>query len=195
MVAPEQRIFSMTPIPRTTALASAAIAAIFIATGAFAAGSAPTKPTTSPTTLHCHTGQVVKTKIVNGKKVKYCAPAQHSDLSDDELYDQGRLLAKEGQYEWALDVLDQVQNKNDPKVLNYMGYANRKAGRFDVAFTYYKKALELNPDFVLAREYLGEGYVAAGRKDLAMLQLGEIAQRCGVTCEEYKDLSTAISSN
>ncbi|MFO1034791.1 MAG: hypothetical protein U1E15_12205 [Hyphomicrobiales bacterium] len=27
------------------------------------------------------------------------------------------------------------------KVLNYMGYANRKAGRFDVAFGYYKKAL------------------------------------------------------
>lgn len=188
--------FSTATLAAGFALSLMAGSVLAAGSGSSSSGNTPSAPTaTSPHALHCPAGQVVKTKIVNGKKKKYCAPAQHSGLSDDELYEQGRLLAKEGQYEWALDVLDQVQNKNDPKVLNYMGYANRKAGRFDVAFTYYKKAIDLNPDFVLAREYLGEGYVAAGRKDLAQQQLAEIATRCGVTCEEYKDLSEAISAN
>ena len=69
----------------------------------------------------------------------------------------------------------------------------RKAGRLDIGITYYRKALALNPNFVLAREYLGEGYVAAGRIDLARAELAEIANRCGTTCEEYADLAKAIA--
>ncbi|MGH8497555.1 MAG: hypothetical protein ACREEM_10475 [Blastocatellia bacterium] len=46
----------------------------------------------------------------------------------------------------------------------------------------------------LAREYLGEGYVAAGHIDLAKIELSEIEKRCGITCEEYKDLSKAIAT-
>ena len=47
---------------------------------------------------------------------------------------------------------------------------------------------------MLAREYLGEGYVAAGRVDLAKLQLTEIANRCGTTCEEYQELAEHIET-
>ena len=36
--------------------------------------------------------------------------------------------------------------------------------------------------------------MAAGRVDLAKLELNEIANRCGTTCEEYKDLSAAITT-
>jgi tetratricopeptide (TPR) repeat protein len=78
--------------------------------------------------------------------------------------------------------------------LNYTGYSHRKAGRLETGITYYRKALAINPDFVLAREYLGEGYVAAGRIDLAKVELAEIGKRCGVACEEYKDLSKAIET-
>ena len=69
-----------------------------------------------------------------------------------------------------------------------------KQGNLEIGITYYRKALAINPDFVLAREYLGEGYVAAGRVDLAKLELSEIQKRCGTACEEYKDLSKAIST-
>ena len=130
----------------------------------------------------------------NGKKVKICVKPTAGLLTDDEFYDQGRLLAKQGEYDWALSVLAMVSNQNDPKVLNYTGYSHRKAGRLETGITYYRKALALNPNFVLAREYLGEGYVAAGRVDLAMVELGEIKNRCGVSCTEYKDLSAAIAS-
>jgi tetratricopeptide (TPR) repeat protein len=142
----------------------------------------------SPTAHYCKKGEVWS------KKSKKCVQAKSGVLPDNELYDQGRALAKQGYYDWALVVLDSVQDKNDPHVLNYMGYSNRKAGRLDIGITFYRKALKIDPNFVLAREYLGEGYVAAGRVDLAKLQLTEIAQRCGVQCEEYKELSRAIAT-
>ena len=115
-------------------------------------------------------------------------------LPDEELYLQGRALAKSGKYDWALQVLAAVQNQNDPRVLNMTGYSNRKAGRFEVGIAYYQKALAIDPNFVLAREYLGEGYVTVGKIDLAQIQLAEIKNRAGVGSEEYKDLSKAIAT-
>jgi len=121
-----------------------------------------------------------------------CVKATSGVLPDNELYEEGRGLAKAGQYEWALEVLGAVVNQDDPKVLNYIGYSHRKMGDFQTGMGYYKKALSLNPDYVLAREYLGEGYVANGQVDLAKAQLAEIEKRCGTTCEEYKDLAEEI---
>ena len=142
-------------------------------------GSSDSKP-------KCKKGYVVK----NGK----CVKPGNSYLPDEDLYQQGRALALAGEYDWALEVLGAVKNKNDPRVLNYIGYSHRKAGRFDEAFGYYHKAIEIDPNFVLAREYLGEGYVAAGRVDLAKVQLNEIASRCGTTCEEYQELAEHIET-
>ncbi|MCB1379892.1 MAG: tetratricopeptide repeat protein [Alphaproteobacteria bacterium] len=142
----------------------------------------------SPTTHKCKSGEVWS------KNKKKCVKAQSGVLPDEELYEQGRALAKEGHYDWALQVLAAIGDQNDPKVLNYTGYSHRKAGRLDIGITYYRKALAINPGFVLAREYLGEGYVAAGRVDLAMAELKEIARYCGTACEEYRDLSAAITA-
>ena len=135
---------------------------------------------------HCKKGEVLK----NGK----CVPKNPGVLPDEELYQQGRNLALAGEYDWAIGVLETVSNKNDPRVLTYIGYSNRKAGRFDEAFGYYKKALDIDPNSVLTREYLGEGYVAAGKIDLAKAQLSEIASRCGTTCEEYQELAENIET-
>ena len=160
---------------------------------AFAAGGdsggGPAEPV-----LSCKTGEVIKTVKIGGKKVKKCVKLESGILPDEDLYQQGRLLAKAGQYEWALQVLAVIQNQNDPRVLNYTGYSNRKAGRVEIGITYYRKALAIDPNFVLAREYLGEGYVAAGRIDLAKLELNEIKNRAGTGSEEYQDLSKAIAT-
>ncbi len=137
---------------------------------------------------------MVKEVTENGKKVKKCVKVESGILPDDELYIQGRALAKQGEYGWALTVLAAIENQNDPRVLNYTGYSHRKAGRLEIGISYYRKALAIDPKFVLAREYLGEGYVAAGRVDLARLELGEIAKLCGTSCEEYQDLSAAIAT-
>lgn len=138
----------------------------------------------------CKKGEVLK-KVGNLKK---CVKIESGILPDEDLYQQGRILAKAGQYDWALQVLAVIQNQNDPRVLNYTGYSNRKAGRLEIGITYYRKALAINPNFVLAREYLGEGYVAAGRIDLAKLELGEIGKRAGKRSEEYKLLAKSITT-
>jgi tetratricopeptide (TPR) repeat protein len=81
-----------------------------------------------------------------------------------------------------------ITNQNDAEVLNYTGYANRKAGRLETGISFYQQALTLNPNYVQAREYLGEAYVLAGFNGLAQQQLAEIAKRCGTSCDAYKSL-------
>ncbi len=179
-----------------------ASAVTFAALPAFAAPSggsnSNTPAATPPASLHCGTGEVPRlvTVTVNGvKKKKWKCVLQSSErVPDKELYELGKAMAFKGQYDQALDVLAAVKDQSDADVLNMQGYSHRKAGRLDVAITYYRKALSINPDFVRAREYLGEGYVAAGRVDLATNELVEIKSRCGVTCEEYKDLAKVIAA-
>ena len=175
-------------------IATSFITLMLIAAPSFAAGTqAPAAPAVSPTQLKCKAGEVVKTVKIKGKMTKKCVKATAGIISNEDLYQQGRLLAKQGEYDWAIAVLNADTDQNDPNVLNYLGYANRKAGRLDIALGYYNKALAINPDFILAREYLGEGYVAAGKIDLAKAQLAEIARIGGVRSEEYIDLSKAIT--
>jgi tetratricopeptide (TPR) repeat protein len=142
----------------------------------------------SPASQNCKKGEVWdKTK-------KKCVKKQSGVLPDEDLYQQGRALARQGHYDWAIEVLALVQNQQDPRVLNYTGYSHRKAGRLEIGITYYRQALAIDPNFNLAREYLGEGYIAAGRVDLAMIELDAIAKSCGKACEEYKGLSAAIAA-
>ena len=160
------------------------------------AGAAATPPAATPKTMkapmmtHCAKGFVIKT-LKNGKNK--CVKVKAEILPDQQLYEQGYQLAKSGQYDWAIEVLSAVKNHDNPDVLNMLGYSNRKAGRIELGISYYAKALAHKPDFVLAREYLGEGYVAAGKIDLAKVQLAEIEKVCGTTCVEYKDLSKVIN--
>lgn len=139
-------------------------------------------------TPKCPTGQVWDKKKGKCKP----APSHIEDMSDDQLYAHGWKLAKSGQYTRAIEVL-KAADQSDPRVLNYLGYSYRKSGDLDTAIGYYKAALQINPDFVLAREYLGEGYVKAGRLDLARLELEQIGKRCGKGCKEYVELASVIS--
>jgi len=129
---------------------------------------------------------------VRDKHDKKCIKVSYGILPDEDLYQNGAALAQAGEYDWALTVLAAIRNQNDPRVLNYTGYSLRKSGHLDEAIGKYRKALAINPNFVLAREYLGEGYAAAGRVDLAKAELIEIASRCGTTCEEYQELAEHI---
>jgi tetratricopeptide (TPR) repeat protein len=148
----------------------------------------------SPKKLKCKKNELIKTVKKDGKSVKMCVAKTAGIVPDEEIYVQARGLAEAGEYEWALTLFDLVQNKKDPRVLNYMGYSHRKAGRLETGISYYKQALAIDPNYVRVREYLGEGYVAAGRIDLATEQLVEISNRCGTSCEEYVDLKKAIDT-
>ena len=133
-----------------------------------------------------------KTGFVWDKKKKRCVQKQSQIFPDSELIEQAWALARKGEFEAGRILFNAVANKQDPEVLNGLGYTNRKLGQFDVAIDYYRQAIALNPDYAEAREYLGEGYVTMGKIDLAKEQLGEIRRICGTSCEEYADLNEAI---
>lgn len=138
--------------------------------------------------------QVCKKGLVWSKSVQRCVKPQSGMLDDKELYEQGRRLALAGYYENALAVLDAVSNKQDSGVLTYIGYSHRKMGDVDVGIGYYKQALAIDPKNLNTREYLGEGYVSAGRVEEAQAELATLQQLCGNTdCEQYQDLANAIA--
>lgn len=112
--------------------------------------------------------------------------------TDATKYVQAVSLIEEGAYADALGILWSIDKRDDPKVLNYIGYSTRKLGNVEKGIEYYLKALELDPDYVRAREYLGEGYLQIGDLDKAKEQLREIARRCGTDCLEFKKLTLAI---
>ena len=172
----------------TLAFAAPAFAAGGGSDGGGSSGGSSGGGNGSPTAQQCKKGEVWSASK------KKCVKAESGILTDEDLYQQGRALAKEAHYDWAIEVLSAIQDQEDPRVLNYLGYANRKAGRLDIGITYYQKALAIDPNFNLAREYLGEGYLAAGRVDLAMAQLEAIGKSCGTSCEEYQDLQAAIKA-
>lgn len=143
--------------------------------------------------LGCKRGEAAKWSGEGDARKQACIALAAGVMGDDELYEQGKLLATESEYDWALEVLALVTKQDDAKVLNYIGYSHRKAGRLETGIEVYKKALALDPNYVQARAYLGEAYALAGKKDLAMAELAEIKTRCGTDCNEYKELEKALA--
>jgi tetratricopeptide (TPR) repeat protein len=122
-----------------------------------------------------------------------CKPWWHGDeLSNDEIYNAAYWLARQGQYRQALDVLQRARDSNDPRILNATGFATRKLGDVDGALVYYRRALALDPNHVVTREYMGEAFLAKGDAASAKAQLSEIETRCGAKCEAYVHLATSI---
>jgi tetratricopeptide (TPR) repeat protein len=114
-------------------------------------------------------------------------------LDIDSIYETGRDLAKMGRYEEAITLLTPASASGDKRVFNYLGYSWRKSGDIEKGLVFYGKALAIDPDYVLVREYLGEALIQKGDIAGAKAQLQEIAARCGQTCEPYVDLSAELS--
>jgi len=133
-----------------------------------------------------------KGKVYSMRRKK-CITPKKSELSDDNIFRAGRMLAFDGRYGEAIEVLTLASDLNSPKILNYLGYSHRKAGRVDVGLGYYKQALAIDPDYTLVREYMGEAFLSRKNFKAAENQLSEIKNRCGITCREYTLLSAAIT--
>jgi tetratricopeptide (TPR) repeat protein len=121
-----------------------------------------------------------------------CVGKAVAGMPDKELFYAGYWLAKGGQYAQALGYLNLARVK-DERVLTYIGFATRKLGDVDAALPLYAKALALNPNYSVARAYLGEAFLTKGEPEKAKAELAEIRDRCGTTCAEYADLSGHIA--
>ncbi len=113
------------------------------------------------------------------------------DLGPD--YVAAEALVKEEKFAEAITALEALPKQDDPRVINYIAFSTRKLGDTAKAIELYGKALEIAPEFTLAREYLGEAYLQAKDMEKAKEQLAEIEKLCGnQDCEEYKDLAEDI---
>ena len=123
---------------------------------------------------------------------KKCVPPKNSSLDDNGLYEAARDLAYNRRYEEAITVLKLAKDQNDPRILNYLGYSNRKLGRIHEGLAYYSAALKEDPDYTLVMEYMGEAFLQLDQVDKARNMLSEIEKRCGKDCREYTMLETEI---
>ncbi len=83
-------------------------------------------------------------------------------------------------------------DRNNPDILNYLGFTLRKTGKFKEAEKYYLAGLKIKPNHNGINEYLGELYVKTGRVELAKERLA-ILKNCN--CEEYTELKEVIEKN
>lgn len=79
-------------------------------------------------------------------------------------------------------------------VYNLLGYSLRRSGDTTTALTFYKKALEFDPDHKGALEYLGELYIQIGEIAKARENAARLAKLCPRGCEELEDLQQAIAA-
>lgn len=163
------------------------LVALSFASIGFAAGSDSTEPPVkTETTKVCENGQIWD------KKKEECVNPVEGALTDDAVYEAARELAYDGQYDNALKVLAVADNENDPRILNYKGFANRKVGRMEEGMAYYQAALAIDPDYILARSYMGQALVSEGDYLGARDQLLEIEARGGRETWAYAALEKAL---
>ena len=174
----------------------------------FAAGSeGETKPQETETTKDCFDERQWDPEInkyvrfsakVNGvwdASIKKCVrPDKTSHLDSDTLYGAVRELAYAGRYDEAIQVLDNMPDQASDQVLTYRGFTARKLGDVALANIYYQQAIDTNPDNILARSYMGQGFVASGDKVAAITQLREIQARGGAGSWAETSLRAAIET-
>jgi tetratricopeptide (TPR) repeat protein len=106
---------------------------------------------------------------------------------------RAKIAAKD--YKAAISELKGLaEDSQSVDVYNLLGFSLRKSGDYPTSLTYYNKALQLQPDFKPAREYLGELYLDMGDMTNAKVQLTKLETLCPDGCEERSDLQKAIAA-
>ncbi len=183
-----------TPI-HALALSGFLISGMAVSQPAYAAGegSSGVKKSSSKKKARARKAPSCKRRHVWDKRRKKCVRARRSSqLSDDNIYEAGRELAYSKRYEEAITVLKLAKNQQDPRILNFLGFSTRKSGDVEKGLGYYRAAIKANPDYTLARSYMGEAYLQLGDRKNALAQLVEIKARCAGVCPEYSVLKAAI---
>lgn len=145
-------------------------------------------PTPTQTSTDCKGGQIWDAAT------KTCTDAKSGRFDDDTRFRAVRELAWAGRPEDALAVLATMQEGESDRVLTYLGFANRKAGRLEQGLAFYDRALAQNPDNLLARSYLGQALVEMDEIRLASAQLDEIRARGGSGTWAETALASAIAT-
>ncbi len=137
---------------------------------AFGAGGGPSMPAGSPS---MQTREPPSPE--EQARTAYNAGVRSVEKADELLADaarqtdekkQAKLTEKAGKgYQSAIKKFEQATSLRAGmyEAWNYLGYCNRKQGRYDVALAAYDRALALKPDYAEAIEYRGHAYLGLNR--------------------------------
>lgn len=145
-------------------------------------------PPPSDTTETCTAG------LIWDIETQSCMAPEDSTNDDAALIQDARSLAYAGRYADAQAVLE-LLDPADPWVLTYNGFLARKTGQSEVALAYYEAALQIDPDNLLTRSYMGQGFAAQGDYDAARAQLAEIRRLGGQSTWPEIALRLSISGD
>jgi Flp pilus assembly protein TadD len=122
------------------------------------------------------------------------APTQPATKSVAEILLPARNAIKAGNYEKAIDLLTEADQKKSADWHNLMGYSLRKkaAPNLNEAEKFYLSALNLDANHRGALEYYGELLLL--KNDLAGAEkiLARLDKACRFGCEELQDLKESI---
>ncbi|WP_187431252.1 hypothetical protein ROLI_027870 [Roseobacter fucihabitans] len=161
-------------------------AALLFPTTLLAAGGGNDEPPIKPA-ISCEGAQVFD------ERIRRCVDSKESSLERDQLYQTVRQLAYAGRYEDAQVVLSAMA-ADDPGRLTYMGFTHRKLGNVALGNTYYERAIAQDPANILARSYMGQGFVASGDIEAAKVQLRAIRAHGGTGSWSETSLRKAIAT-
>jgi predicted Zn-dependent protease len=124
--------------------------------------------------------------------------------SSDDYGTAKRMIAHQ-QYALAIPHLE-IALKRKPKdadIANYLGFAHRKVGetmsgddqakQFSDSLTFYRYALQIDPNHRGVHEYLGELYLDMHDAAAANQELNTLASLCPTGCDERDTLTQAIA--
>jgi tetratricopeptide (TPR) repeat protein len=119
-----------------------------------------------------------------------------SAKAGDTAYLQAVSLINEHRYQEAINALQRARTTfgEHPDVLTYLGFANRKLGRYDIAVGYYRQALAAAPNHKGATEYYGELLVEWGDMAGAKHMLAKLDNLCTFGCAEADELRRWVSA-
>ena len=86
------------------------------------------------------------------------------------------------------------QGVQQADVYSLLGFSLRKSGDPKQALTFYRKALDFDPQHKGALEYLGELYVETGEIDKAKENVVLLKKLCPDGCKELTELEQSIAS-
>ncbi|MDW3225597.1 MAG: hypothetical protein R8G34_22345 [Paracoccaceae bacterium] len=161
-------------------------AALLFPTTLLAAGGGNDEPPIKPA-IACEGAQVFD------ERIRRCVDPKESSLDRDQLYQTVRHMAYAGRYHDAQVVLS-AMDADDPGRLTYMGFTHRKLGNIELGNIFYQRAIDQDPGNILARSYMGQGYVAAGDMVAALVQLRAIQEHGGTGSWSETSLRKAIET-
>jgi tetratricopeptide (TPR) repeat protein len=119
-----------------------------------------------------------------------------SATAGDHAYLDAVALINEHRYEAAIESLTAARASfgPHPDILTYLGFANRKLGRYEAAESYYRAALAAVPGHRGATEYYGELMVERGDLAGAERMLAKLERGCDFGCAEADELRRWIEA-